>query len=34
MSTSDPIVTILAGLERSIAPRAEFAESLLARLLD
>jgi len=34
MSAVDPIAGILAGLERPVSPRAEFAESLLGRLLE
>lgn len=34
MSARDPVVVILAGLERPVAPRPEFADALLGRLLE
>jgi hypothetical protein len=34
MSSIDPVVSILGGLDRPVQPRAEFTEALLSRLLD
>ena len=34
MSAMDPVAVILAGLDRQVTPRPEFADALLARLLE